>query len=211
MAAIYRNGIMYSSGGFDPSVLDDYVTTTYLTTNYYSKSSTYTKTEVDSLLSAISSFDVEIYPSLLVIDNPNTHTLYLIPGTSETKNLYTEYIYLYDESTQTGDFEKIGSQTLDLSYTNASLPGVTTVSGALDALVSRTDKYFVLSGSKATDSSTLTISDSRLTANSICTVYTDDSNLMYTSIVPASGSVTITFDSYTHASAIAVKVVVVNP
>ena len=72
MGAIYRNGVLYTSGPMDVSVLSNY----------------YTKTQVDNLLAAIHSFDIEIATSLLTIDNPNTHTLYLILSGDESNNVY---------------------------------------------------------------------------------------------------------------------------
>ena len=91
--------------------------------NYYKKSETYTQSEIDQMISAIPKFDIEVVDSLLV-EEPSTTTIYLLRNSgSETQNLYTEYIYLYDETTQTGSFEKLGEQRIDLSgyYTSAQV------------------------------------------------------------------------------------------
>ncbi len=90
--------------------------------NYYKKSETYTQAEVNSLISTIPKFKIEVVDSLL-IPSPSTSTIYLLLNTSTTtQNLYTEYIYIIPE---TGDpfFEKLGEQTIDLDnyYTKSEV------------------------------------------------------------------------------------------
>lgn len=239
MGAIYKNGVLYAGSGGDqvqtnwnetnptsaayllnkPTALSafsndsGFITNTVNDlTNYYTTSNTYTKTEVDNLISTIPTFDIEVVESLLVVTDPNTHTVYLVPQGSETGNLYTEYIYLIDETTHEGTFEKIGTQTVNLSYTNAYLPGVTNVQGALDALVDIDKKDFWLSGTKAANVSSVTFTDNRITTNSIYEVFTSDSNLMFTGSTLSTGSIVINLDpSYIHSSAIGLSVHVHNP
>ena len=241
MGAIYKNNVLYSGGGGSgtgaqsdwnqtDTTAEDYIknkptalsaftndsgfitNTVSNLTNYYTTSNTYTKTEVDNLISLIPTFDIEVVESLLVITDPNTHTVYLVSQGSETGNLYTEYIYVIDETTSQGSFEKIGTQTVNLSYTNAYLSGVTNVQGALDALVDIDKKDFWLTGSKGTSATSVTFTDSRITADSIYEIYTADPSLMYTSTTLSVGSIVVTFDSaYTHQSAISVKLYVHNP
>lgn len=87
-------------------------------TNYYLSSNTYTKTEVDSLISAIVTLNVLVVQSLPVSDISTT-TIYLVPkSTPDTQDVYDEYINL--DGTSSG-WEHIGSTQIDLSqyYTKA--------------------------------------------------------------------------------------------
>lgn len=238
MAAIYKNGVLYAGSGGDqvqtnwnetnptsaayllnkPTALSAFSNDSGFITNtvndlvnYYTSSQTYTQSEVDALISAIPKFEIEVVPSLLVVTDPNNHTVYLVPSGSETDNLYTEYIYVIDETTSTGAFEKLGTQTVNLSYSNASLPGVTNVQGALDALVAMAVKDFYLTGSKGVSDTSVTFTDSRITTSSTCEFNTSDSNLMYTGSTLSNGSLVINLDpSYIHASAITIGVHVHN-
>ena len=76
-------------------------------TNYYTKSSTYTRSEVDNLLSAIPKFAIQPVDVLPSSGSPST--IYLLRDSSGTNNLYTEYIYV------DGKWELIGTATVDLS------------------------------------------------------------------------------------------------
>jgi len=78
-------------------------------TNYYKKTETYTQTEVNNLISAISSLRIEIVQTLPVSDISTT-TIYFVPKTtSETNNVYDEYVYVNSA------WELIGSTEIDLS------------------------------------------------------------------------------------------------
>lgn len=78
-------------------------------TNYYTKSETYTQAEVNGLVSAIPKFAIAVVDSLPTTGISAT-TIYLLKtSTTETGNLYTEYIYVNNA------WEKLGTQTLDLS------------------------------------------------------------------------------------------------
>lgn len=77
--------------------------------NYYLKSETYTKTEVDSLISAISTMSLQVVQALPTEDI-QTNVIYLVPRSdSETGNIYDEYIYVSNA------WEKIGSTDVDLT------------------------------------------------------------------------------------------------
>ena len=77
--------------------------------NYYTKSQTYTQAEVNALVSAIPKFEIQVVTSLPTTGISST-TIYLLKtSTTETGNLYTEYIYV------NGTWESLGTQTLDLS------------------------------------------------------------------------------------------------
>lgn len=77
-------------------------------TNYYTKSNTYTKTEIDGMVSAIPKFAIAVVSSLPTT-NISTTTIYLVTSGEESQNLYTEYIYV------NSTWEKLGTQTVDLS------------------------------------------------------------------------------------------------
>ena len=77
--------------------------------NYYTKAQTYTQAEVNALVSAIPKFAIQVVTSLPTTGISGT-TIYLLKtSTTETGNLYTEYIYT------NGTWESLGTQTLDLS------------------------------------------------------------------------------------------------
>lgn len=77
--------------------------------NYYTKSLSYTREEINQLISAIPKFNV-LPVDVLPISNISATTIYLLKTSeTETGNLYTEYIYVNSK------WEKLGTQTLDLS------------------------------------------------------------------------------------------------
>lgn len=92
----------------------------------YTKSQTYTKSEVDALVDAIPKFAISVVTEL-----PTTGaaaTIYLLKTSeTETGNLYTEYIYVNNA------WEELGTQTLDLS-------GYATTSAMNTALANKVDK-----------------------------------------------------------------------
>jgi hypothetical protein len=80
--------------------------------NYYTKTQTYTKEEVNSLISSSASGGFLVVESLPTTDI-STHNIYLILSTSgKTKNLYDEYINI--DGTANG-WELIGSTKMDLT------------------------------------------------------------------------------------------------
>lgn len=83
--------------------------TSILDTAYATLSTTYTKDEVDGLVSAIPKFAIQVVTALPTTEISGT-TVYLLK-TSETAtgNLYTEYIYVNNT------WEQLGTQSLDLS------------------------------------------------------------------------------------------------
>lgn len=81
-------------------------------TNYYLKTDTYTKTEVNGLISSIVTLNIEVVSSLPTTDISQT-TIYLVPkATSQTNNVYDEYI---NTDGTTAGWEKIGDTEVDLS------------------------------------------------------------------------------------------------
>ena len=99
-------------------------------TNYYKKSETYTKTEVDNLVDVIPKFSIAVVNALPTESIQNT-TIYLVQSGSNTSNLYTEYIYVNNA------WEILGAQEVDLSgYVRKS--DIATQSA--DGLMSKEDK-----------------------------------------------------------------------
>lgn len=93
--------------------------------NYYKKTETFTKQEVNNLISAITTMDIQVVQTLPTQDISTT-TIYLVPKTtSETNDAYDEYIYVSNA------WEHIGSTQVDLTnyvtntdYATASVGGV---------------------------------------------------------------------------------------
>lgn len=76
--------------------------------NYYTKSQTLTKDEINALVSAIPKFTIEVVTSLPTSNISDT-TVYLVKSGDDDTNLYTEYIRTG------GKWEKLGTQTVDLT------------------------------------------------------------------------------------------------
>ena len=77
--------------------------------NYYKKSETYTQTEVNQLIGAITTLNILVVQELPTQDISTT-TIYLVPkATSQTNNAYDEYIYV------SNNWEKIGDTEIDLT------------------------------------------------------------------------------------------------
>lgn len=112
--------------------------------NYYTKSETYTQTEVDNLISAIPKFAIKVVDALPTTDISTTTVYLLRTSETETGNLYTEYIYV-EVSTGTYQWEELGTQTIDLSdYVttedlNTTLAGYVTTTALATELAKYTD------------------------------------------------------------------------
>ena len=76
-------------------------------TNYYLKSETYTKEEVQSLISAVNSVTLQKVESLP--EPGESNVIYLVPKSGSGNDIYDEYIYI------DGKPEHIGSTQVDLS------------------------------------------------------------------------------------------------
>lgn len=78
-------------------------------TNYYLKTETYSKSEVNELVNGITSMNVQVV-SALPTENISTTTIYLLAKTtSETNNVYDEYLYVNNT------WEKIGDTSINLT------------------------------------------------------------------------------------------------
>lgn len=86
--------------------------------NYYLKSETYTKQEVNNLCDMIPKFAIEVVSVLPTQDISET-TIYLLRDDEETQDVYQEYIYVNNT------WERIGGQRIDLSnyYSKDELNG----------------------------------------------------------------------------------------
>ena len=115
---------------------------------YYTKSETYTRAEVNALVSTIPKFAIEVV-SVLPVEDISPTTVYLVPGANTPQNLYTEYIYVNDA------WECLGSQTMDLS-------GYVTTDALNNALANKANSAHTHTKAQITD---LTI-DSTPTENS---------------------------------------------
>ena len=76
--------------------------------DYYPKTQTYSRTEIDGKISAIPKFSVKVVTSLPTSGISET-TVYLVKDSTYGGGLYTEYIRVNNA------WEELGSQTLDLS------------------------------------------------------------------------------------------------
>ena len=76
--------------------------------NYYTKSQTLTKDEINTLVSAIPKFKIEVVTSL-PSSNISEATVYLVKSGDDSSNLYIEYIRA------NGAWERLGTQTVDLT------------------------------------------------------------------------------------------------
>lgn len=115
--------------------------------NYYLKSETYTKQEVQALIAAIQQFHYEIYASTSDVTSPQGNVLYLIGPTGTGADKYEEYVYANSR------FVKIGDTSIDLSgyYTsqqtdsaitqalNTALAGYTTTAALTLLLAGKED------------------------------------------------------------------------
>lgn len=82
--------------------------------NYYLKSETYNKSEVDNLIAGIKQFTYVVAESLPTASASTMYKIYLIPsGHSVTSNVRDEYITIQDGSTY--KWEQIGSTAADFS------------------------------------------------------------------------------------------------
>lgn len=89
----------------DPEFIDNTVSNLV---NYYTKTETYTQAEVNTLIGNISTIDVLVVEALPTANISET-TIYLVPKTGETNDIYNEYMYI------NSNWEVIGSTQIDLT------------------------------------------------------------------------------------------------
>lgn len=106
-------------------------------TNYYTKSQTYSRTEVDNLIAAINQFEYIVVNSLPYPPSANTmRKIYLIPSAhSVTQNVKDEYITIQDGNSY--KWEQIGSTAVDMSGYSTTAEMNTAINAAIaSALIS---------------------------------------------------------------------------
>ena len=91
-------------------------------TNYYTKTNTYTKAEVNTLIGDLKTISIQKVDELPATGQSNV--IYLVPASGSTENHYVEYIWVAADSS----FEPIGDTKIDLSnyWSKTELIEVTT-------------------------------------------------------------------------------------
>ena len=119
---------LINNSGFITKTVDNLV-------NYYLKEETYTKDEVQQIVSAIKQFRYEVVPTLPDASAETMHCIYLVPSADpQAQNIKDEYITIQSDSQRDVYFwEQIGSTAIDLSgyYTSAETDSA--ISAALTA------------------------------------------------------------------------------
>ena len=112
--------------------------------NYYLKSETYTKSEVDSLIGSIQGFSYEVVSTLPTASASTMGKIYLVPSADpQTQNVKDEYITLQSGSSYS--WEQIGSTAIDLSgyvtttQLNTALASYTTTANLTTLLAAKQD------------------------------------------------------------------------
>ena len=114
----------YTKAQVDALIADFITASVNNLVNYYLKSETYTKAEVQQLIAAVKQFT---YQSVLALPTASADTMniiYLVPSSDpQTQNVKDEYITIAttEQDVTTYSWEKIGSTEIDLSgyYTSA--------------------------------------------------------------------------------------------
>lgn len=127
--------------------------------NYYLKSETYSKEELDNKISAIPKFSIEVVSSLPTANISDT-TVYLVASGNEEDNLYTEYIYV------NGVWEYLGKQTVDLTgYVKRTELSIYYTKSEMEGLLNTVKKSIPTKLSQLTSDSThRTVTDAEKTA-----------------------------------------------
>lgn len=108
-AYIHNKPVALSAFNNDKNFIDNTVSNLV---NYYTKSNTYSKDEVNTLIGNIVTFDILVV-SELPTENISTHIIYFVPKTTaEEQNVYDEYVNI--NGTVDG-WEHLGDTKVDLS------------------------------------------------------------------------------------------------
>lgn len=159
--------------------------------NYYLKTETYSKTEVNNLVQSMSSLQLQVV-SQLPTQDISTTTIYLVPNSSgESQNIYDEYIYV------SAQWEKIGNTSISPTTYSLSKSGSTiTLTGSDGSTSSVTDSnttytneslgqvYGTCSTAEATTTKTVSVSSYTLKVNGIVSI-------KFTEAVPANATLNI--------------------
>lgn len=117
--------------------------------NYYLKSETYSKSEVDAIAGAIKQFEYVVESALPTASADTMHKIYLVPATESgvTQNAKAEYITIRtgQEGSYTYTWEKIGDTGVNLSgyvttsALNTALADYTTTANLTTMLAGKQD------------------------------------------------------------------------
>lgn len=105
-------------------------------TNYYLKSETYNKTEVDAMVAAIKQFQLVAVQTLPTASADTLNKIYLVPSADpKTQNTKDEYITLVveEQGTTTYSWECIGSTEVDLTNYYTKSQTDSTITAAINA------------------------------------------------------------------------------
>jgi hypothetical protein len=163
--------------------------------NYYTKSQTYSKSEVDNLISSIKQFTYQSADSLPTASASTMYKIYLIPAAnSETNNAKDEYITVENGSNYS--WEKIGSTNIDLSgyYQKpaSGIPASDLASGVIPDISGKADKSemsIVAGTDENSDKTTITLKSG--TSATVLTTHQDISgkqNTLTFDIMPTTNS-----------------------
>ncbi len=121
-------GVIPDVSNFITKSVDDLV-------NYYLKSETYTKAEVQALINAVKQFTYEVVSVLPTASADTMHKIYLVPSSDpQAQNVKDEYITIDNgaEAQTRYTWEQIGSTAIDLSGYYTSQQTDTAISTALN-------------------------------------------------------------------------------
>lgn len=136
-----------------------------LSTNYYTKTNTYSKTEVNNLIDTINQFEVVVATSLPTASEETMRKLYLIPKTDsgETQNVKDEYITIKENNIY--KWEKIGDIAISVSDTKVK-QNVSTDNQELPILTKNSSATTTVTGeAKFASDVTVNPSEGVITAN----------------------------------------------
>ena len=106
--------------------------------NYYLKSETYTKGQVDDLIAAVHQFEFVVADTLPTASADTMYKIYLIPASgSEEDNYKDEYVTILEEGVYS--WEKIGSTAVDLSDYPTNEQMAQAIDDAIAAYISSID------------------------------------------------------------------------
>ena len=141
---VTSGGIAQAIQNFITRAVDDLV-------NYYTKTDTYTKTEVQALIASVAQFQFEVVDVLPTASAETMGKIYLIPSAhAVTDNVKDEYITILREveGSMTYKWEQIGTTAVDLSgyYTkteiNSILADYSTTTQMLAAISQALTSYY---------------------------------------------------------------------
>lgn len=175
--------------GFITKSVDDLV-------NYYLKSDTYTKSEVQQLIDAVKQFAYEVVQTLPQASADTMGKIYLVPSSDpQAQNIKDEYITIDNgqEAQTRYTWEKIGSTDIDLSgyvttsALNEALAAYTTTTDLTTLLAAKQDTISDLSAIRsgaaagATAVQPASIADMEVTSNKVTAISDQSTNTQYPS------------------------------